>query len=92
MKWLVYVSMIVMLCAPQALWAGPGDKVYFADEDLKACVIDALAGLDPPIITTEPTEADMEKLVTLEASGKDIGSLEGLQKINNTVLFRTNNL
>jgi len=71
---------------------------YFADPKLKQCVIDALAALDPPIITSEPTPNDMLRLKELVYVGDyhsgpgygddDIVSLIGLEHAKNLEVLK----
>ena len=51
---------LVILVSGQAIFAE--DPVYFEDATLKQAVIDYLAGLDPPTVTSAPTPTDMLKI------------------------------
>lgn len=74
----------ILICAPAAQ---ADDPVYFGDANLKQAVIDALAALDPPIITTDPTPTDMLNLTYLHAGGRGIADLTGLEYATNLTVL-----
>ncbi len=77
------VILLVMAVAGNVVWAE--DPVYFADTNLKTAVEEALS-------VTEPTPSDMLNLISLDARGKNISDLTGLEyALNLTYLDLSDN-
>jgi len=79
MKTLKILALLLSVALALPETAEAEDPVQFADGDLKQAVIEALAALDPPIITDDPTPADMLNLTYLHAGGRGIADLTGLE-------------
>jgi len=70
------MSLIIILIAVLSSAMSAHEPVYFADENLKAAVEEALGVIDP-------TPADMLELIELEAKERGIANLTGLEHATN---------